>query len=68
MLHVDTESVGDAAEALALLFARDNPRFDRERFFVACGVRPAPVKRVPSKPTAADVFLSALAGERAMRS
>lgn len=27
-------------QQLVLLFARDNPRFDRERFLRACGVEP----------------------------
>ena len=26
------------AEALAAMFSEDNPRFDRDRFIVACGV------------------------------
>jgi len=30
--------VYDLAEALANSLARDNPRFDRERFLKACGV------------------------------
>ena len=38
----DTEKICDQHEiayALSDLFARDNPRFDREKFLVACGIR-----------------------------
>ena len=34
----DGEILKDAAEAFADMFARDNARFDRERFLKACGL------------------------------
>ncbi len=55
--HIDTagrEVCYDMASELADYFAKNNPRFDRLRFFEACGFegglhfRPLPVKYVDS--------------------
>lgn len=33
------EAIGHAADILADVLAKDNPRFDRSRFLAACGVQ-----------------------------
>lgn len=49
---MDALTLACLANDLAYEFAAENPRFDRERFIEACGVRPfAELVRVdPSKP------------------
>ena len=40
-LHADSKpactALREIAQALAIQFKQDNPRFDRERFLIACG-------------------------------
>ena len=44
------------AEAFIRLFQADNPRFDRERFLVACDLIVAPPKRTKQRRRAGDPF------------
>jgi len=37
--YLEIETVRWVADDLAVLFAEGNPRFDRERFLTACGVK-----------------------------
>lgn len=45
-----------AAESLAALFAEDNPRFDRARFMVACGIEGEQVAGMPATYRETELF------------
>lgn len=36
--EVEKETVRNLAERMAAMFARENPRFDRNKFLTACGL------------------------------
>jgi hypothetical protein len=44
------ERMHDSARFWACTFARDNPCFDRDRFYRACGFEPDPISTVGKEP------------------
>jgi hypothetical protein len=45
-----TQNFQDLCSAIAAVMASDNPRFDRKRFFAACGVDPRGNKPIAATP------------------